>query len=177
MTESSHDERGPILDRDLICIGCEYNLRALSPTGRCPECGLPIAATLRARAPLDLVRSEQARTLYPIAVEIGCSVDGVMFIADVIRMALQSAREKRPHTRIIYVDELLETFRDYARGYFNDAAEGRELLTEWGVATGERVLRIAHAQIALRARRAFEIERPGTLPTFGLDDVFPPVAR
>lgn len=32
---------------DLLCIHCGYNLRGLSPDRRCPECGTPIAKSLR----------------------------------------------------------------------------------------------------------------------------------
>jgi len=28
-----------MIDHDLPCVACEYNLRGLSPEGRCPECG------------------------------------------------------------------------------------------------------------------------------------------
>jgi hypothetical protein len=35
------------VERDLPCIRCQYNLRALRGDGRCPECGLPVMATLR----------------------------------------------------------------------------------------------------------------------------------
>ncbi|MEM1354048.1 MAG: hypothetical protein AAGC44_00485 [Planctomycetota bacterium] len=37
------------IDQDLFCAGCSYNLRGLSPLGRCPECGVPIADSLDAR--------------------------------------------------------------------------------------------------------------------------------
>mgnify|MGYP005843800295 CR=1 FL=1 len=36
---------GPIAD-DLECIGCGYNLRTLPGSGRCPECGRPVAWSL-----------------------------------------------------------------------------------------------------------------------------------
>jgi hypothetical protein len=45
----------PEIDHDLICVSCGYNLRGLSPSGRCPECGSLIAATInRGRPPLPL---------------------------------------------------------------------------------------------------------------------------
>lgn len=39
-----------VLDRNLPCDGCRYNLRGLEPSGRCPECGLDIASSLAADA-------------------------------------------------------------------------------------------------------------------------------
>jgi hypothetical protein len=34
------------ITHDLPCLKCQYNLRTLSPDGRCPECGTPVAQTL-----------------------------------------------------------------------------------------------------------------------------------
>jgi hypothetical protein len=45
--------KGPIADHTL-CIACGYDLQALAPPGLCPECGVPIADSLRA----DLVHAD-----------------------------------------------------------------------------------------------------------------------
>jgi hypothetical protein len=37
------------ITRDLSCVYCGYNLRTLAITGRCPECGEPVATSLRER--------------------------------------------------------------------------------------------------------------------------------
>ena len=34
------------IDQDLTCVTCGYNLRGLSPDGRCPECGELISKTI-----------------------------------------------------------------------------------------------------------------------------------
>src|SRR4051812_2857525 len=34
---------------DLLCVGCQYNLRTRTASDACPECGLPIAQTLTHR--------------------------------------------------------------------------------------------------------------------------------
>lgn len=36
----------PVLEHDLSCIRCRYNLRGLHLRGRCPECGTSIRSTL-----------------------------------------------------------------------------------------------------------------------------------
>jgi len=36
-----------MLDADQACIRCSYNLRGLPVAGRCPECGTPVADSLR----------------------------------------------------------------------------------------------------------------------------------
>jgi hypothetical protein len=35
-----------VIDRDLLCRGCGYNLRGLLPTGSCPECATEISLSL-----------------------------------------------------------------------------------------------------------------------------------
>lgn len=33
--------------RPILCLNCGYDLRGLTPTGRCPECGTPVQVSLR----------------------------------------------------------------------------------------------------------------------------------
>jgi len=43
MPEQLHREQGrSLIERDMPCIGCGYNLRSLSLNGICTECGLPV---------------------------------------------------------------------------------------------------------------------------------------
>jgi hypothetical protein len=37
----------PVVETDLACVGCEYNLRLQPVGGVCPECGRPVQATLK----------------------------------------------------------------------------------------------------------------------------------
>jgi hypothetical protein len=38
---------GDLASRDVPCLRCGYNLRGLAPDGACPECGTPVARSLR----------------------------------------------------------------------------------------------------------------------------------
>lgn len=40
---NSVSTQAPVIDHDLSCMSCGYNLRALAPAGLCPECGTDIA--------------------------------------------------------------------------------------------------------------------------------------
>jgi hypothetical protein len=50
MTSTPHQPAPPTtnvtLALDVTCRGCGYNLRGLSPAGRCPECGRPVRGSL-----------------------------------------------------------------------------------------------------------------------------------
>lgn len=57
------------LGGDLPCVRCTYNLRGLSVRGVCPECGLPVRATLLAR--VDPLAAELAPVKHPSRVAWG----------------------------------------------------------------------------------------------------------
>jgi hypothetical protein len=39
--------REPVVETDVLCVGCDYNLRMQPVGGVCPECGRPVQATLK----------------------------------------------------------------------------------------------------------------------------------
>jgi len=39
--------REATIDLDTQCVSCGYNVRGLAPDHRCPECGIPVGASLR----------------------------------------------------------------------------------------------------------------------------------
>lgn len=51
------------VDRDMSCVRCGYNLRMLQQTGRCPECGTPVALTLELGFELGKSRPAYVRRL------------------------------------------------------------------------------------------------------------------
>lgn len=74
---------------DLPCIRCGYNLRELSPDGRCPECGTPIHRSihgdlLSAADPAWLTRVSRGLTLVYAAV--------VTFLASIVLLFLVGGR-------------------------------------------------------------------------------------
>ncbi len=50
------------IDRDTRCIYCHYNLRGLTRSGRCPECGRPVVSSL-APEPVSLTHPEWFGTI------------------------------------------------------------------------------------------------------------------
>lgn len=65
MTPTSTTAAQPqsILEYDLPCVRCGYNLRTLSAAGRCPECGLAVALTASLGGELAHTRPSYVRRL------------------------------------------------------------------------------------------------------------------
>jgi hypothetical protein len=61
-------------DSDLLCESCGYTLNGLETTGRCPECGRPIAESLG-----DQRLSPQWESSSPGAKSLLCTTAGVIF--------------------------------------------------------------------------------------------------
>ncbi len=73
------------VDRDLLCIHCDYNLRTLPRRGVCPECGRSIPDTIRARTGSRRRRYVQAmrQTYALIAAGFGlCFLGGLLGLLD-----------------------------------------------------------------------------------------------
>jgi len=60
------------LTGDLPCARCRYNLRGLSVRGTCPECGVPVRATLLAK--IDPHASEIQPLVHPYLSAVGMQV-------------------------------------------------------------------------------------------------------
>src|SRR5438067_12659663 len=80
----------PIIEQDVPCAACAYNLRGLRIDQRCPECGVEIMHSLRPllktcdAANSDWVADDthwiRHKKFEPIAASTGDSVDAVMFV-------------------------------------------------------------------------------------------------
>jgi hypothetical protein len=79
------------LTGDLWCIGCGYNLRGLSIRERCPECGLPVRATIL--GVVDPMADELAPIRRPRLVGGGLVVWAVGVFVAVAAVALMRGAE------------------------------------------------------------------------------------
>jgi uncharacterized repeat protein (TIGR04138 family) len=153
----------PFIPCDLDCTRCRYNLRGLRADGNCPECGLSVEITIEANHnrpnfPLaDLRLWLQRRRYHPIARAAGCSVDAILFVQDALSLAVAQVA-KAGGARHAGARELCEAFAEHAKRYFNDEAEARELLDEWGLRTSEDVGRIVFTMVEAKWMTAEEGE-------------------
>jgi len=96
-------EEAPIIDGDVPCENCKYNLRGLPADRACPECGqeprfsAPMDAAENAH---DLRRYFRARPLLKTAAQAGYPVDALLFVGDVIRFLHAEFPRIFAHARI-----------------------------------------------------------------------------
>jgi uncharacterized repeat protein (TIGR04138 family) len=168
---------------DLACIGCEYNLRGLATDGKCPECGRPIRETLETvpsgEIPEldDLIFEVRRRRYEPVAQVAQCSIDAVMIVHDALRYASFVAQRNSMKVvqRPINARDVCDALREHALFYFNDQAEAKELLAEWGVKTSLDVGKVIFAMVEvgwLVAHAGDSVDQFAGL--FTLDTLFDP---
>jgi uncharacterized repeat protein (TIGR04138 family) len=152
------DEKPPRIEADLHCHNCGYNLRTLAVDQLCPECGGRIAETLKFLHPTargemrewiwDALHAVKRIRYEPIAKAAGCTVDAVKFVFDALRASRWKAGVHRSAA------EVCGHVRAYVEKYFDDPAEAKELLGEWGIRRSEDVGRIICAAVELRLLKA-----------------------
>ena len=135
---------------DVPCEECGYNLRGLTSDGRCPECGHSVDESLRTAETCDeSIAYRLERALYrSVAKDVGYPVDGVMFVADALKLARRRAGRRLFRDNPVDAAAVCRAVSDHARAYFNDQAEAGELLRQWRVTSGEDVGAIVNALAA-----------------------------
>ena len=149
------DDTGPILiDFDLPCMQCGYNLRGLAPEKtHCPQCGTDVADTIASAAaqPSEqmkaLLERLQRQPFVAIAQAADTSVDAAMFVRDAVNngKVMFKPRGWFGRQKELNAQEICAAVAWQASTYFNDPKEARELLHEWGVRSSEDVGRIVIA--------------------------------
>jgi 2-amino-4-hydroxy-6-hydroxymethyldihydropteridine diphosphokinase len=154
--------RTGIIDRNVRCIGCGYNLRGLPARHVCPECGRPTTDSLKPErfeqpkpaesddpfaGDIRLVRSHVAT----IARECGCAQQAVLLVLDAVGVGAEKIRpvDKKP----IHVDarRLVDSLKTLAIEMFDgDQKLAAIKLESWGIKSSEDIGRIVTALIGAR---------------------------
>lgn len=127
---------------DLPCSECGYNLRNLPAAGRCPECGRPVEQTFETMSAANpgLRFNLRRAQVEELAGSQACPADALLFVIDAIVTECRHKLRSLPNGPVSCTPpEVCAAVRDYARRYFNDEAEARELLAEWKLCRGEDV--------------------------------------
>lgn len=132
----------PTLDVDVVCIRCQYNLRGLTPSHRCPECGLPILRSL-----LDLLRNglppdaqELERLAYlpfeSAAPSIGRPASALILVCHAWLHALEpldSSGQTDQVDELSPADRVERSLWECAIDYFGTRDDAQTGLWRWGV--------------------------------------------
>ena len=152
------------LERDAPCVYCGYNLRGVSITRNCPECGAGACESL-----LDELLNEmlaRGATLSDlddarerIAAELaGCPLPAVRLVMDAVLEAAES--HARPDNfsvaavvGMVTPREICWSVRVVAERHAGSVQAARELLAGWGVSDSRDVGRIVQALRRVRMVR------------------------
>jgi uncharacterized repeat protein (TIGR04138 family) len=137
------------LNSDVACIGCEYNLRGLTATARCPECGLPamrsLLSIMSAGAAMDVDAYRFVRGPFEKAERaIGYPAGALILVcrAWMYTMAPTEPSEGEATVPRDLAAKVCAAIRDYSLDYFGIAEEARAGLEKWGIGGSEDIARI-----------------------------------
>jgi uncharacterized repeat protein (TIGR04138 family) len=159
-----------VIEVDLPCNTCAYNLRSLPLDGRCPECGEAVhrTAVMDVRFHADAVYEGRSECFRTLATSSGYPVDAFMLVQDILRKA-QSRHEQ---TLAVSPTVLCDEFLRFCRGYFNDENEARDLLAEWKLRSSEDIGRVIYAMVNAQLVCSSGADSPADFNgRFTIDDV------
>ncbi len=158
------------ITRDLPCIKCRYNLRALGTDARCPECGQSVRRTWDAakrgmHANFLQTAKDIIRDWYVEAAEaVGVPVDGLFFVHDAIRFMPVNRRtgpdQGDAEGRHMTAADVCTAVREYANVYFNNPNAARKALEQWHVRSSEEVGTIIFALVEWKFLKASPEDTP-----------------
>jgi hypothetical protein len=128
-----------VIADDIPCAKCEYNLRGLSVSGRCPECALVVVASLPTRQELSSHDWGLVRDSLGLVLVANC---GILLLAASFALVMMLSSDLRiPLWPLVVPLAVLVVVR--ARGYTRFAAVLRPLgrsYAEWDACNTIRVL-------------------------------------
>jgi 2-amino-4-hydroxy-6-hydroxymethyldihydropteridine diphosphokinase len=160
----SFSARTGVIDRNVRCVGCGYDLRGLPARHVCPECGRPTSDSLKPEwfkppQPVEsddpfagdvrLVRSHVAG----IAQKCGCAQQAVLLVLDAAAVAAAADAESSAggHPSHVNARSLVESLKRFTLDLFDGNAElAVSKLETWGIKRSEDVGRIVIALIGAR---------------------------
>jgi uncharacterized repeat protein (TIGR04138 family) len=176
------DPQTPI-DFDLPCRRCDYNLRTLAVTARCPECGFPALRTFMAHqvdptrsVPLEATLAHQSALLV-LARLLRRNVDAISFVLtafDFRRQGRRGTLGRSVQPPGIDAPKLCRSIRDYALFRYGGRDEAIATLRFWRIERSEDVGEIVAALVEGGLLTPSQSDSPGDFAgLFTLDELFP----
>jgi uncharacterized repeat protein (TIGR04138 family) len=136
-----------IIDGDVACGQCEYNVRTLAVTARCPECGFPVLRSFiaaeagAARGELHDAERVGRTALRVLSRLLRRNVDAIRFVLLVHQYAMRNGEPATPRLlprrRDVSATELCHRLVEYALDHYGNADDALSTLRFWGVERSE----------------------------------------
>ena len=172
-----------LIDRDVPCLGCGYNLRGLTIVHRCPECELPALRSYLftisggdrwRRLPNGTLLLDMRKVSSVLTELLACDANAIRFVATCIVQASKEAGNPSDVPPLMSARRLRDMIRAVALAHFGDAAQARAGLQNLGLERSEDVGRIVAALIESGLFNAADEESPSDFDgMFTLDTLFP----
>lgn len=151
------------LDRDVPCVHCGYNLRGMTISRACPECGAPACESLLDEllddlfdAGLWITQVEDVRDR--IAADIAtCPIEAARFVSDAAKEVLASRNLSGDvwlaARGLLTAREICWAVRSAAVRQQGSISAARKLLAGWGITSSRDVGRVVGGLIQVRRLR------------------------
>jgi uncharacterized repeat protein (TIGR04138 family) len=164
----NHAPDGEVINEDLPCDECGYNLRGLREGHRCPECGAPIHVW-----PEGSVDAETSAQFRQIGESLGVSEHAVWFVFDAVNFTLERAQVAHGRRGHVSAELLMWGVRDYALDYFGTPQEAKRRLARIQLLRSEDVGRVVMALVKEGIFEASAEDRPEDFENlFTVDTLF-----
>lgn len=151
------------ITHDVPCIHCGYNLRGLTPGGMCPECGNPIAESLRG----DLLRYANSKWLRRVQWGLAIAIFSVG-IDIVLQFSAGWLSSLYGPNRVVFsLIWFVRALIAFAAAMFITAREPRTSFQSSGVSLRQMIRTLAGVQTILPTINHFTPEFPSLFWLFG----------
>jgi uncharacterized repeat protein (TIGR04138 family) len=169
-----------LVDFDLRCVRCGYNLRGLTVMHRCPECEHPALRSYLAEVaglPIKDRRGDRLlsarRSRIAIAELLGVSVESIVFVQSCIFHASRGIKDKRPKTHAT-AKMVCDAVRPIGVAHFGDEPRARKGMQTLKLSRSEDIGRIVAALVEAGLAEANEDDSPVDFAgQFTLESLFP----
>src|SRR5687767_8950764 len=140
----------PVIDRDVACERCNYNLRTLTVVHRCPECGFPaLRSVIRADAGgqgigVDgwIAVAYRTKAIDILSGLLGMKSDAIVHVSNAVKSAIGWALGRQPRPDHVSAAEICDAVLKIAVSAHGGTEAACEVLRGWGITRSEDVGRI-----------------------------------